>query len=467
MSLARANAWHILMLALILSPCGQAAGAEDRLPGYEISLKGKKTSFNTATGKLTLQGISRKGLVSAQRRSNLLLSRYFEDGGFRKTIELNGEILVDGRDTNDIARISGFRTDRDGSFVYVRITKGPDGQVTLVQDGDRILTWRRNSRISIVSYDREALVTAEYDQLHGRTIFLRYARLANGGISPESRLIGALEDCALLGARVTKTSIIVQTYCDPSNGSDLVEINRETGAQTDLAASSADEMVSPMRPREKGAIAVLAIDGNPNGRQAFHAIAGIFLSSLGEPMSLASDEAGRQSWAQSYRTRTLGLLFEKTGHPVFAALTIRAMMNTLMQDNRTLGLTGPFNPSCAWASRIYSQDGKSPVSFLVNQAMIASALTRTCERLGAFCPTRLKTAIERNNRCLIAAYEPHFDHKHGLYRIQYGAPFRFDGIWAPWNWQMSLLPVLVDVAGSQENDALKHRAANIASRFVE
>ncbi|MEM8793957.1 MAG: hypothetical protein AAGE61_00205 [Pseudomonadota bacterium] len=467
MSLARASAWHILMLALILSPYCSPVGAEDSLPGYEIALKGKKTSFNTHTGKLTIRGISRKGLVSAQRRSNLLLSRYFEDGGFRETVELNGEILVDGRDTSDIARVSGFRTDRDGSFVYVRITKGPDGQVTLVQDGDPVLTWRRNSRISILSYDRKSLVTAEYDQARQRTVFLRYMRLENGRISSEPQPIGALEDCALLGARITKTSIIAQTYCDPSKGSDLVEISLETGEQSGIAAGSADEMISPIRPREKGAISVLTIDGNPNGKQAFHAIAGLFLSSLGEPMSLASDEAGRQSWAQSYRTRTLGLLFEKTGHPVFASLATRAMTNTLMQDNRRLGLTGPFNPSCAWASRIYSQDGKSPVSFLVNQAMIASALTRTCERLGTSCPSKLKAAIERKNRCLIAAYEPHFDHKHGLYRIQYGAPFRFDGIWAPWNWQMSLLPVLVNVARSQENDTLKNRAASIANRFVE
>lgn len=161
------------------------------------------------------------------------------------------------------------------------------------------------------------------------------------------------------------------------------------------------------------------------------------------------------------------MLAEKFGHPVFATLARRVLRQTLNQQNRHLKINGEFNPPCSWASRIYSDDGKTPISFLVNQAMISASLIKTCDLLGDDCPRNLKNRVVSNAICLVHSYEPLFDQKTGLYRIPLGANFRFDGIWAPWNWQMSWLPVLERVGRENQNTTLVERATSIAKRFLK
>ncbi|MEP1771196.1 MAG: hypothetical protein ABJJ72_11705, partial [Anderseniella sp.] len=417
--------------------------------GYLVEQKGRNFSFNTATGLASHNGVSMQGLNSAARKGEFELRSFWEKGGFRATVKFGNTTVVDGTDLSDISRMGGFRFDRTGSYVYIRTVKGPKARVELVHDGRVVLEWPRLAVVSVLAYRRDALVVSVFDKSAQRTRFYRFTR-TDGAIVPDGRLLGSFEGCALLGAKAARSSIVLEKYCDPEKGSDLVSLDMKTGRMMPLLSSDADEVFMPQLDRRKGAVSALAISGSPAAKMAFHAISGVLLRGLGEPLSRASDEAGKQSWAQSYRTLTLATLYRKSGHPVFADLAVRAMHNTLSVRNADLGISDAFNPGSAWASRIYSTDRRSPVSFQINQAMISGSLLRACEMLGPQCPKPLRRRVEANASNLVSSYEQQFEKTSGLYRIQHGAPFRFDGIWAPWNWQLTWA-VLLDRVGTFEN----------------
>jgi len=98
--------------------------------------------------------------------------------------------------------------------------------------------------------------------------------------------------------------------------------------------------------------------------------------------------------------------------------------------------------------------------------MISGSLLRSCTLLGRECSPQLEARVMENAQCLIESYEQDFDHAEGLYRIPYGAPFRYDGILAPWNWQMRWAGVLGQVGQTAGLSDLEMRAEGIADRFV-
>ena len=376
-------------------------------------------------------------------------------------------ILVDGTNINDTARISGFKLARDGSFVYLRARKGPKARIELIQDGETVTDWPRGQLLRTISLDREGLILSQLLSKDNATAFYRFKRGADGRISPEAEQLGIVKNCAIQSARRSGDKLLLQAYCSHEKGSDLLSFDMKSGEVTPILASGHDEHFGSSLLRVKGAVPVLKVDGNTHGKRAFYAINSIFLSSLGEPLSMASDEAGSQSWGQSFRLRTLAALSNKTGHPVFSALAHHSMTQTLAQQNGGRGVTGANNPSCGWASRIYSSDHKSPISLLVNQGMIAASLIKACEQLGSQCPMRLRDKVMGNARCLVDSFEETFDKESGLYRIPFGAPFRFDGIWAPWNWQLAFAPVLEAVGQADERPDLTARAHDMARQFTD
>ncbi len=453
---------------LLAAPGGGSALAETARggEGWVVSQSGRGFSFNTATGLVTSKGVTYPGLISASRSGGRELLKYWEEGAYRATATLDGQTLIDGYDLEDVARISGFRMDRQGSSVYLRTTKGPKARVELLQDGRKVLEWPRLQIVSVLAYKADALTVSVFDKEAQRTAFFRYRRGSDGGLQTEGQRIGALTGCALLSARVLKHGVGLQVYCDPERGSDILLLDFATGEIQPVAATGADEFFAFELGKQRGTVPVLSVSGSDSARMAFHAVSGALLSNLGEPMARASDEAGKQSWSQSYRTLVLAELFRKSRHPVFAELALGALRATLERQNGSQGINGPYNPSCAWASRIYSTDRRSPVSFMINQAMISGSLLRACEALGDDCPLKLQQAILRNAQCLVDSYEAYFDAQAGLYRIPYGAPFRFDGLWAPWNWQLSWAVVLERVGKSSDRPALVQRAHRIAEGFV-
>jgi len=447
----------IMITFILMGP----AFAQDH---WVITQKDTGFSYDTQTQKGSRNGISRKGLISVSKSGGNVMQSYWQPSAYRATMIFNGVVKVDGYDTNDISRIGSFRFDKTGSTVYIRTTKGPKAIVELYQDGEPVLNWPRLSLVNILSYQKRKLYLSHYVDATQTTEFWVYPRNASGALQTEGRKVGQLAGCALLGSKVIKKGIAIEAYCDQDRGSDVKFLSFNTGEIRDVLATTDDEILAfSHKKHNRGEVAVLSISGNNNARQFYHAITGSMMKMLGEPMAYASDEGGKQSWSQSYRTRTLAVLYEKTRHPVFSRLTSDAMTSILDQTNKQLAIEGVYNPSCAWASRIYSKDGRTALSFMINQAMIASSLSDSCTRLGGQCSPALKARIAENNRCLVDSYEQWFDEETALYRIPYGANFRYDGIWAPWNWHMMWAGVL------NHDPRLKYqrRARYLIKKFVQ
>jgi len=435
---------------------------------WQILQEGADFSHDTSTGVSERKGVSRENLISVSRHGENVLQSYWEEGAFRATVMYNDRKIVDGFDNSDVSRINSFRFDKTGSTAYIRTTKGPQAIVEFYQDGRPILSWPRLSLVNILAYRKDKAIVSVYVDKSQTTEFWRFSRNRDGSLAKTGERIGALAGCSVLSSKVIKTGIAIAAYCHPDRGSDVKFLEFNTGKISDIRATEDDELLAySWAEYDKKTIPILSISGNSNARQLFHATTGSLLSLLGEPMSVSSDESGKQSWSQSYRTRTLAELYRKTQHPVFSALATRAMSNTLNQTNQSLNITGDFNPLVAWASRIYSADGQTPISFMINQAMISSSLIASCRSLGQACPPDLKQRVDQNARQLVTAYEKWYDEASNLYRIPYEANFRFDGIWAPWNWHMMWLPVLQHVGQISENELLVARAERIADAFVK
>jgi hypothetical protein len=280
--------------------------------------------------------------------------------------------------------------------------------------------------------------------------------------------IGRLKECALLSAKSLEVGLALQVFCDEERGSDVFLLPKGEHDPVPIADSDKDEILAYGLDRSiQDDIPVLAVSGSRDARHAFHAISSLLLTGLGEPGAVASDGAGYQSWSQSYRTEALSVLYEKTGHGVFAALARRAMRGTLSTTNAHLDVGGADNPRCGWASRIYSEDHRTPISLMVNQAVIIGSLVRACHTLGNACSTDLRRRIDTTAVCAVRAQEKNFDTASGLYRIPYGINFRYDGVWAPWNWQMVWANVLHHAAQVADEPAWDRRASSLVDQFLK
>lgn len=444
----------------------------DSSTGWVIKNKTNNFAYNTLTQKMTSKGLHAKGLLSVSKQGDFILKSFWQEGAYRPTMTFGNKVLVDGFDVLDVSRIGSFRFDKKGNFTYIHTTKGPKSIVKLIYNDEVILTWPRLTQVKIVAFKSKKMIVSIYNQKNRTTSFLKYPRLPSGAIQTSFEVIGQLENCSLLSAKAIQSGVLLQTYCDSQKGSDIQFLSFTNQSLNKVMSSTNDDILAfHLRNKKdkkyKNSIPVLSVSGTTNALQLYHATNGSLMKMTGEPMSLASDEAGKQSWSQSYRTLALAELYEKTQHNVFATLASQAMKATLRQQNRFIGISERHNPGCAWASRIYSTDGKTPLSFMINQAMISNSLIKSCDKLAAHCTAPLRQAINESASCLVDSYEYLFMKDEGLYRIPYASEFRYDGIWAPWNWHLTWAAVLRHVATQNNDKELESRALNIVQQFID
>lgn len=432
--------------------------------GWIIEIPAKRMMHDTRTGLTKTDFGETRSHEFTARRGGVEASSFWLPGAFRPSISIQGSLIVDGTDPVDVSRVGGFRFADDGSTLFVRTTKGRDAVVELIHNGKTLRTWPRGNAVQIISFDKGEAHFAIFNGDKRHLEIFRINTETGSALFGTAERIARMPGCGLVTGRKRGVMLVLELICKPGHGSDVHVLDLKTGEIRALVSGPGDDMLLPLKTRDRKRIPVLSVAGNANAKFAFHAIKASLLSQLGEPRSVGSDAMGTQSWGVSYRIRALAELAAKTKHNVFADLAVNAMTNVLGQTNKAHGVSGPFNPSCGWASRIYSRDGVEPVSLLVNQAMISGSLLVSCDRLGALCPAELETRIQAVAQCLARHFEPHFDAETGLYRIQYGASFRFDGVWAPWNWQLSWAGVLARI---KDAPVLIERSKTLAAKFVK
>ncbi len=426
-------------------------------------------SYNTSTQEMMSKDYHDQGLISVAKRGGYLLKSYWQEGAHRSTISFNDNVIVDGYDINDVSRISSFRFDKKGNYAFIHSTKGPKSKVKLIYNDKTIFSWPRLSKVKILKFDNDQFIISEYLEKKTKTMFTLYQLDKNLKVLAKKSSLGSVKRCSILSAKVQDDGILLQNYCFAKQGSDINFLSFSNKKVHTISATENDEIFAfylVKGAKKLPGYPVLTISGSNNALQLFNAISASLLSLLGEPMSMASDEAGKQSWSQSYRTLALAELYNKTKHSVFAALAHQAMQSTLKQQNQFMKIKGQHNPGCAWASRIYSNDGKTPISFLINQAMIANSLSQSCNKIGRYCSSQLQKKIQQNSLCLVNEYEYLFDNNSGLYQIPYASNFRYDGLYAPWNWQLTWAAVLNSVAEHSDDAQLADRANTVIEKFL-
>ena len=439
-----------------------------------ITNKLNGSSHNTATGWTTIKDVSGMGLTTLVNKGGRQLKMYWERGAANQTIELDGNVLVKGMFDDQALRLSSIRLSRSGSLVYLQTAKGPKAKVWLVQDGNKVVDWPRRTNIRILAFSDQAITLARFDKKSHQLKLFELPVDDDGKINPsKEKTIATAKGCAFASAVQLEPDWYFELICNDQTGRDIYRLG-EQQTLVPIAQHHQDEMLMAALLRKadpkksfKGRVGVLTLDGSPDGLQFYIAANGVLTRQLGEPVSLASDEAGKQSWSQSYRTQSLAHLYQKTGHGVFAALARNAIRRTISVSNQQLKVDGPANPACGWASKIYSSDGRSPISFFINQTMIADGMRVGCTRLGNQCPKVLREKIAQTAICLANHFEHQFDEQTGLYRIAMGVPFRFDGIWAPWNWQVSMARLLQHVGNDQNSEKLQKRADGLIRKFLD
>lgn len=449
------------------------AFASNETTDWTISLPIAGMTYDTRSRKLALRGVKREGLLSVRKNGESTLEMFWGKGAHKPTVTINGAKLVDGRDLEETSRLSSIRLGPKGTLVYLRATQAGKGPIELVANGKVVKVWAPRTAVKLLEFNSNGLVYSIRNATNGDVSFTRMELNADTQLTADRlKTLGTLSGCTSTGARSFSGGLLVEAFCNANKTSGIYYLGGDNsltalsfkGTNSVVANGLLSKQTVKRMPNEFG---MLSISGSYGALHAYHAINASLLSNLGEPASLATDEAGRQSWSQSYRTVAQAKLYQKTGHPVFAKLATLAMKNALSVRNSAIGIDGKNNPGCGWASRIYSQDKKTPVSFLVNQAMVSGGLIRACKALSDQCSAPLKRIIDQNSICLARHFEKDFDAPSALYKIPKAVPFRNDGLWAPWNWQTNWAYVLRHAAQATDNAATGKRWEKRAQSIID
>ncbi|MBV6633040.1 MAG: hypothetical protein KI792_08420 [Alphaproteobacteria bacterium] len=425
------------------------------------------------TGLITKHRISRPGLEAVINRPKHQAIIEWRAGDFRPTITINDQILIDGADTNDVSRIGSFRLRRDGSYAYVRTTKTRGDTTDIVQDGDTVISLPYGTQVSIIEFNANRLITSRWRSKELETLIELYAVGNDGRVAPSATHQWRLVDCATGTIRIRQNTLFAEAYCNHTDKPQLISLPLQPNAKPQFITGSEDVFIWGSGPKDQPGVRALKLEGSPETRAMFHALAGLTMGQLGEPRALASDEAGTLSWSQSYRLRALALLYQKTGDEVFALLEAQAIDRILGQTNHQLQITADHGlPAHGWATRIYSSNQRTPIAHAVNLGMIGMALIEACGGIEEYCDPALMGRLEQSARSIIRFFSAQVDADTGLYLIPANIPFRFAGEVAPWNWQMAMAGFLAQAGqmfdqSSWTGDANKLVTSFLSSHEVE
>ena len=442
----------VLVTAVAVSlPLGGLA-AEDFPAATQLHLPAQGTHIDLKSGIVSRNGFSNICLETVSRAGGNTLVVTKSPGDNTPTVTVNGKVRTFETAAAGVARLGAMRVSRDGALIRLRNWKSGDRQTELLQEDEVKLTWDRYTSVSLLRVSREAVFTLETGSNTPQRL-VRYQRDESGDLQTEPEVLVDFKGCAADRLRLSRDTVWAKMACSGERGAGIYRIPLDTGAigHPLLKDPAADFISLPRTETGTKGIPVALVSGTSAALHFHFAAKGLLGSQSGEVLACSSDAEGRQSWNQSYRLRALAAMYEKTGAEVFADLARKSIRLTLAAQDGSNGRDREATPGCGWSSKIYSKNG-SQVSLMINQAVIANALTDGCENLGPLCPAKARTRIAETRQCLADFFEPAFDAKAGLYRIAKDTDFRFAGALAPWNWQVSFAAML------QKLPDAKHRA---------
>jgi hypothetical protein len=453
---------ELSLLAFSVVAClvtGANAAETKAVPG-QLLLPPMGLTVSLETGKVSRHGFSSQCVETVSRSSgnSLLVTR--TPGDDQPTVTVNGVIRELNTDQIGRARLGGLRLAPDASLVHLRTWKTGQKQVELLLDGQVRLSWKRGTSVKLLRATEEDLYLLVTESGTPARLQKYSRRLRDSVVQPPETLL-SFKGCQVDRLRLISNVAWSKMECDAGRGSGVFKTRLENSAigQALFSDKRAEFVSIPKRVNSKLDVPVAIVTGSPAALHFYYAVTGLLLSQTGEVRACSSDAEGLQSWNQSYRLRALSLMFQKTRAPIFGDLARKSMQLTLAsRDNENM------NPvqSCGWSSKIYSNGSGRGLKLMINQAMIANALTTACKDLHDYCPEALETEIRETRVCLARTFECDFDTTKNLYRITNDIDFRFSGEIAPWNWQVSFAALLNDL----KEPRLRARAEQILQTFL-
>lgn len=429
----------------------------------QLVLPAQATTIDLKSGIVRRKGVSGQCVEKVSRAgpNTLVISK--SPGDDTPLVSLNGAPQNMGMETGSGARLGTIQASRDGALFWLRQWKTGDKQTELLQDGRILRSWPAGSAVRLLRVTESELLLL-VDERGASPQLQSISRQELAGGAPFAAVLIDFEACVPERLRLGKTHVWAQLACADERGAGIFRIPLDTGTigLPDIRSASSAFVSLPKSPDRTGKLAVASVSGSEAGLQFYFAVKGLLLAQAGETRACSSDAEGLQSWNQSYRLRSLATLYEKTGVQAFADLAVKSMKLTLAAQDGLHARTGPNIPACGWSSKIYSSESGDRLSLMINQAVIANALTEGCQSLGQACPPQLQAQISETAGCLASSFEADFDKSAGLYRIRKGLEFRFAGAVAPWNWQLSFAALLKGLS----DETLQARASTIVEKFL-
>lgn len=456
----------VLMLPMILVFCCPSWAAElyQRQAIDQLVLPALGISVDLKSGEVSRRGVTGQCLeqVSQAGRHQLVVQKM--PGDDAPSVTLNKTPVTWIKAVTGEARLGSLRLSRDGSLFALRKWKTGDKQTELLQDGRVVLTWKRGVIVRLLQVRTGDVAVLEEQGDQAAKLF-RYRRNSSGETTSNREELVDFGSCKPGRLRLKGDDLWAWLDCGEDTQKGIYRISLKTGeiGLPEMSNPDADFVTLPKTFDLSKGETIAVIDGSPAAKHFHFALNGLLLSQTGEVKACSSDAEGMQSWNQSNRLRALATLYAKTGASVFSGLARKSMRLSLATNDGEAGRAGPDNPSCGWSSTIYGSKPGERLSLMINQAMILNALSTGCDLLGPTCPEHVAERIADVSMCLVKHFEPQFDAKAGLYRIDADAGFRFAGSVAPWNWQIAFAEVL----DRSDDGSLRWRARQIARRFLK
>ncbi|EFO32048.1 hypothetical protein TRICHSKD4_2637 [Roseibium sp. TrichSKD4] len=449
-------------LFVVLMSAPSFAGGETST-GDTLAIPSRGLEVDLETGNVRLRGVEGQCLEKVSKAGPHVLVVEKRPGDDRPSIMVDGTERFINANKETRARLGSVHLTKTGDVFALRQWKTGAKQTELLQNANVVLSWPRNISAKLIRVDDAAIYVLEASH-RNLTKLVSYALPLLQVDEHGSKTLIDFKGCHVDRLRLRKQTVWAKLECDDQRGAGIFKIPLATGIieKPLLSKADADFISLPKRERRRAGETFLIAAGSQSALHFFRAVNGLMLSQTGEVRACSSDAEGLQSWNQSYRLQALSLLYEKTGDNTFAQLASKSIRLTLAAQDGLQERAGPNNPECGWSSTIYG-GGHERLSLLINQAVIANALSSACSRLGSMCSYANSQQITKTLQCLKGAYEPNFDAATGLYRIADKIDFRFAGKVAPWNWQMSFAALL----GALSEDKANQRAQQLADRFLD
>lgn len=255
-----------------------------------------------------------------------------------------------------------------------------------------------------------------------------------------------------------RDKLLIQAYRLQTRSSDVMVYRFPEGSVEGISVSPKDEVLTQVTFDKDFTVDI--IQGEGTALQLYNAYYEWAEYQLTNPFTNTSDARGRLSWNVSYRMEGMLEMVRLTDDPLVKRQLENSMRNLLDVRNEP---GSSDNPSFLWASTAYSIDATTPISLMVDNAMIIYPMLRAVNMGVGGADIRDKVVATATK--MYDHFDPWYNESEALYHSPKGNAYWADGVWLPYNQQNVFGLVLIELYKATGDPKYKQRTVSLAQRF--